>query len=210
MAIPILVIGRSGSGKSASMRNLQNSFVINVTRKSMPFKHNDSLKIYNCEDYSKIKESLLQAQKNNYKTCIIDDAGYLITNAFMRKHSSANKGNQTYELYNELADDYWKLLFFIRNELSEDMTVYVMMHEETNENTGEVKPKTIGRLLNEKICIEGLFTIVLHAMKSDGKYIFKTNTDGADCAKSPIDMFPEIIDNDLEKVDKIIRDYYSI
>lgn len=211
MAIPVLVIGRSGSGKSASMRNLKDAFVINVTNKPLPFRvSSDSLKQYATDDYTKIKGALLKAQENNITTCVIDDAGYLITNAFMRGHGSG-KGNQVFELYNTLADEFWKLLFFIQHELSEKTVVYIMMHEATNELTGEVKPKTIGKMLDEKVCIEGLCTIVLHAVKYDGKYVFKTNTDGLDCAKSPMGMFDsEMIDNDLNEVNNIIKSYYNL
>jgi hypothetical protein len=84
------------------------------------------------------------------------------------------------------------------------------MHEDKNE-FGEIKPKTIGKMLDEKVCIEGLFTIVLRAECKDGNYIFHTKTDGLDVTKTPIDMFSEEeIDNDLKAVDATIREYYDM
>ena len=83
------------------------------------------------------------------------------------------------------------------------------MHEEKNE-MGESKPKTIGKLLDDKVCVEGMFTIVLHALKLDGKYVFATSTDGLDVTKTPIGMFDsEYVDNDLNAITKTIRNYYG-
>ena len=159
---------------------------------------------------AKVKQAMLRAVEKGFKTMVLDDAGYLITNAFMRNHSTTNKGNQVFELYNNIADDFWGLLYFIQKEIPEGIIVYVIMHEDKNE-FGEVKPRTIGRLLDEKVCVEGMFTIVLHAMKRDGKYVFATNSDGLDCAKSPLDMFDSMyIDNDLNKVNERIKEYYNL
>jgi hypothetical protein len=83
------------------------------------------------------------------------------------------------------------------------------MHEDISD-TGKVKPRTIGKMLDDKVCIEGYFSIVLRAEKEKGKYIFRTNTDGLSVTKSPMGMFEEIIDNDLLEIDKTIRNYYGI
>ena len=126
----------------------------------------------------------------------------------MAGHRQA-KGNSQFDLYNEIADNYYSLIKSIAEELPSDAIVYVVMHEEMND-MGYVKPKTIGKLLDDKVCIEGMFTIVLHSMKLDGKYVFATNTDGLDVTKSPIGMFEETyIDNDLQVVTNKIRDYYK-
>lgn len=209
MGLPVLIMGRSGSGKSASLRNVSKpTFVINVNKKPLPFKNNDNLKVMNCDEYLKIKSSLKAAYEKNIKVAVIDDAGYLMTSKFMNGHRQA-KGNSQFDLYNEIADNFYSLIKFISDELPEDMIVYVVMHEEKNE-MGESKPKTIGKLLDDKVCVEGMFTIVLHAMKLDGKYVFATNTDGLDVTKSPIGMFAtEYVDNDLELVTKTIKEYYN-
>lgn len=209
MAIPVLIIGQSGSGKTTSLRNIENTFVVNVVGKPLPFKKHDSVVIYKCDNYAKIKSSMLQAVERGYKTIVIDDSGYLITKQFMDGHSTSGKGNAIFDLYNTLGDDFYKLFVFISKELPDDVVVYQMMHVDKNE-FGEIKPKTIGKMLDEKVCVEGLYTIVLHAMKDSNKYIFRTNSDGLDCAKSPMGMFDETIDNDLNIVNNTIREYYNL
>lgn len=209
MALPVLIMGRSGSGKSASLRAVtEDVFVINVNKKSLPFKNNDHLKVFNCDEYLKIKDSLKKAYEKNIKTAVIDDAGYLMTSKFMAGHRAC-KGNSQFDLYNEIGDNFYNLIRFIADELPNDMIVFLTMHEDKND-FGESKPKTIGKLLDDKVCVEGMFTIVLHSMKLDGKYVFATNTDGLDVTKSPIGMFDEeYIDNDIQLVINSIRDYYK-
>lgn len=211
MGIPVLLIGRSGSGKSASMRSFDKDvLVVNVTKKPFPFKKNEHLKAINCEEYSTIKK-LIKASydQKQIKSAVIDDAGYLMTNKFMTGHRQL-VGNKAYELYNDIGDDYYSLIKYVSDELPEDEIVYFIMHEEMNE-MGYSKPKTIGRLLDEKVCVEGMFTVVLRSLKRDNKYVFATNTDGLDVTKSPIGMFDnEFIDNDLSFVDKAIREYYGL
>jgi len=209
MGLPVLIMGRSGSGKSASLRNFtQDVFVINVNKKPLPFKNNEHLKIYNCDEYLKIKSALNTCYEKGIKIAVIDDAGYLLTSKFMAGHRQA-KGNSQFDLYNEIADNFYGLIKFIADDLPEDMIVYVTMHEEMND-MGYSKPKTIGKLLDDKVCVEGMFTIVFHSMKLDGKYVFATNTDGLDVTKTPIGMFEQTyIENDLQQIDKVIRDYYK-
>lgn len=202
-------MGRSGSGKSASLRNIkEDTFVVNVNRKPLPFKGNEHLKIMNCDEYLKIKQAIQAAYDKGIKTTVIDDAGYLMTSKFMAGHRE-KKGNSQYDLYNEIADNFYSLIKFISDALPADAIVYVVMHEDKNE-LGESKPKTIGKLLDDKVCVEGMFTIVLHSIKLDGKYVFATNTDGLDVTKTPIGMFEQTyIDNDLQLVTDRIREYYG-
>lgn len=208
MAQVVLIIGRSSSGKSTSMRTFAKDEIalINVARKSLPFKGKFDSQM-DTDNYETIKKGLLQTQK---KSIVIDDAGYLITNFFMKNHSLNKQGGAVYALYNQLADDFWNLIEWCKTRLPEDKIVYFIMHEDKNE-FGESRPKTIGKLLDDKVCIEGLFTIVLHAVSEGGEYKFRTQTDGSDVAKSPIGLFDnEEIDNDLKYVDEHIRDYYSL
>ena len=209
MGIPVLIMGRSGAGKSASLRNVVSPFLlINVINKPLPFKKNENILEFCSDDYKKIMNTLTLAPEKGYKSIVIDDAGYLMTNRFMAGHRQA-KGNAQFEMYNEIGDDFYSLLRYVVKELPSDEIVYMFMHEEIND-LGYSKPKTIGRLLDEKVCIEGLFTIVLHAMKLDNKYVFATSTDGLDVTKTPIGMFQDTyIENDLQLVDETIREYYK-
>ena len=209
MALPVLVMGRSGSGKTTSLRNFDEKLlVVNVAKKSLPFKRKENIIVVDEDDYLKIRSYLAKAVERGYNSVVIDDAGYLMTNKFMAGHRGS-KGNSTFDLYNEIADNFYSLITYITNDLPKELIVYIIMHEDMND-MGYVKPKTIGRLLDEKVCIEGLFTIVLHALKNDGKYVFATNTDGLDVTKTPLGMFDsEYIENDLSMVDKTIREFYK-
>lgn len=208
MAIPVLLIGKSGSGKSASMRNFSEDelALINVMHKPLPFKKQFK-SVANTDDYMDIMKKIFATEK---KSIVIDDAGYLITNYFMSNHSKAGAGNAVFSLYNDLADKFWNLIEFIKNRLPEDKIVYIIMHEDKNE-FGDIKPKTIGKLLDEKVCVEGMFTIVLRATVESGKHYFLTRSDGNDVTKTPMDMFEDAeIENDLKLVDTTIREYYGL
>ena len=207
MATPVLIIGKSGSGKSTSMRNCQNNDfnLIRVLNKPLPFK--GKVNGWFSDDYQQIMKLLIASKADSI---VIDDAGYLITNHFMRGHSSAGKGNGVFSLYNDIGDYFWNLIQFIVTKVPENKIVYIIMHEEKDE-AGEVKPKTIGKLLDEKVCIEGMFTIVLRCIEEGGKQLFVTQASQGAVSKSPIGMFEDLtIDNDLLLVDKKIREYYGL
>lgn len=206
MAVPVLIIGRSGAGKSASMRNCvgKDFALINVLKKPLPFK--GRIPAVQTDDYNKIMTALKGCQQ---KSIVIDDAGYLITNQFMRGHSNAGKGNGVFSLYNDLGDRFWSLIQFVVS-LPEDRIVYFMMHED-KDDSGDVKPKTIGKLLDEKVCVEGMFTIVLRCVLDGDDHRFITQSANGAVSKSPMGMFQALeIDNDLMMVDNTIREYYGI
>ena len=207
MAIPVLIIGKSGCGKSTSLRNCVDNEswnLINVLCKPLPFK--GKIPQVATDDYSQVMKCLAGSTAHSI---VIDDAGYLITNYFMKNHSSKGQGNAIFTMYNTLADNFWNLVEFIK-KLPEDKIVYIIMHEDTDDY-GNVKPKTIGKLLDEKICLEGMFTIVLRCIQENGKHLFVTQADGGAVSKSPMGMFEELeIDNDLLYVDNKIREYYGL
>ncbi len=207
MGIPVLIMGKSGTGKSRSMKNCagKDFGLIKVINKPLPFR--GSIPGGVSSDYNRIKQAIRDPRWP--KSVVIDDAGYLITGQFMDGHATTGKGNAVFGLYNQLADDFYRLIRCIQDEAPPDRIVYVIMHEETNEY-GDIGPKTIGRLLDEKVCLPGMFTIVLRAVKNE-RYVFVTQARDGAVSKSPEGMFPDVeIDNDLMMVDDAIREYYGI
>lgn len=208
MGIPVMIIGKSGAGKSTSLRNFGENelYLINVLGKPLPFRKTFE-STFKTDNYQDVGKALTKTTK---KAIVIDDAGYLITNHFMNNHASAGKGNGVFSLYNEIGDRFWRLVEYVINNLPKDKIVYFMMHEDKNE-AGDIKPKTIGKLLDEKVCLEGMFTIVLRCMTDNDVHVFRTKTTGADVTKAPIGMFEdEEMDNDLKLVDTAIREYYGL
>ena len=207
MALPVLIIGKSGSGKTTSLRNCQNDNwnLVRVLNKPLPFR--GKVNGWLTDDYNTIMKCLY---KSKAQSIVIDDAGYLITNHFMRGHSSVGRGNEVFSFYNTIADNFWNLISFITEKVQPDKIVYIMMHED-KDDSGEVKAKTIGKLLDEKVCVEGMFTIVLRCVSEGEGHYFITQTANGAISKSPMGMFEDLtIDNDLAQVDAIIRDYYGI
>lgn len=200
-SVPVLLIGQSGSGKSTSLRNFKGEevAVVNVLGKPLPFK--SDIKAGKCDDYATILKAIANTPK---KTIVIDDANYLITNEFMNK--SSVKG---FDKYNEMGNNFFNLINGIKN-IKGGKTVYLIMHEDTDEN-GNVKPKTIGKLLDDKVNIQGMFTICIRSMFDNGNYIFRLKTNGQDCVKTPFGMFEEdSMDNDLKAFDEVVREYYEL
>lgn len=200
MGIPVLIIGKSGTGKSRSLKTFkpEEIGVIKAIEKELPFRND--FKTITTNDYGTINSVLLKSKTNSI---VVDDAGYLLTGEFMRRAKEVG-----YNKFTEIANHFYDLITFITTQLPREKIVYLIMHEDENEVTGECKPKTVGKLLDEKIVLEGMFTIVLRCLNEDGKHIFKTNNSG--CAKSPEEMFDETIENDLKFVDTSIREYYNL
>lgn len=204
MGIAVLILGESGSGKSASMRNFTESDVriLNVASKPFPFRNVNKLKKADKATYSMIKGAVSSGKSLSY---VVDDAQYLM--AF----ESFEKANETgYTKFTNMAKNYEEMLRYIQEETTPDTIVYIMQHIETDEN-GKVKAKTLGKMLDQQLTIEGLFTIVLLCKADRNKHYFVTQSDGTNPCKSPMGMFDEIeIDNDLKLVDDAIREYYGL
>ena len=201
--VPVLIIGKSGSGKSASLRNLKKEeySLVNPLAKRLPFENSEDIKGLESSDYSMIKKFIKETPK---KIVVIDDSNYLLTMEMMSKIN--DKG---YDKFTEMAKDYWDLIDYIKN-LDGDKRVYLFSHEEFDDY-GNIKVKTIGKMLDQQICVEGLFTIVLRAVSDNNIHSFLTHTSGNDIIKTPIGMFEESkIDNDLKLVDDRIKSYYKI
>ena len=205
----VIIYGKSGSGKSRSLLNFGEDeiLLINTVNKRLPFRKKFKME-YKTNNVENMKNALL---KMPCKTAVIDDFGYQQTAKFMAEHSRPKSGSSSFDLYNRIADDVYELIQFIKNQLPEDKIVYLIFHEESSDY-GETKLKTIGKLLDQKVCIEGMVTVCLRAMK-DGtdKYFFRTQSDGMDISKSPEGLFQELkIENDLKAVDNAIREYWGI
>ena len=201
MGLPVLILGESGSGKSAAARNYGNDEVLifNVATKPLPFR--GKVKTIKNATYRTIAEELSKLQ---YKTYIIDDSQYLM--CFDMFSTAKDKG---YEKFTDMALRFYTLLQYIIQKLPPDVIVFFNHHIETNDS-GKVKAKTIGKMIDEKLTLEGLFSIVLMCRSDGTRHFFETQTDGFTPAKTPIGMFEQReIDNDIKLVEKTIREYYD-
>lgn len=209
MSIATMILGESGTGKSTSMRNLSpaDTLLIQTVKKPLPFRSkewkpvSENGNVLVTDDSHRIIAAM---QKTRRKVIVIDDFQYMIANEFMRRTSERG-----YDKFTEMALHAWQVAK-IASELPDDVRVYILSHTDTKDD-GTIKAKTIGKLLDEKITLEGLFSIVLRTGKNDGGYFFRTKNNGSDTVKTPIDLFDsEAIENDLAKVDAAICEYYEL
>ena len=201
MGIPVLILGESGSGKSAGLRNFdpEDISIFNVAGKPLPFRK--KLSKVTTSDYNKIKAGLKQSEKKSFA---IDDSQYLL--CFEMFDHAKETG---YQKFTDMALNFYNLVKFVIKELPGDVIVYFLHHTDTGEG-GKIKAKTIGKMLDEKLTLEGLFSIVLLCRTDGTRHYFETQSDGYTTAKSPMEMFEREIDNDLKLVDQQIREYYEL
>ena len=201
MGIPVLILGESGSGKSTSLRNFEPSeiSIFNVAGKPLPFRK--KLPKATISDYGKIMAGM---QKSDKKSFAIDDSQYLLC---FEMFSHAKETG--YQKFTDMALNFYTLIKFVIDRLPDDVIVYFLHHTETDAN-GKLKAKTVGKMLDEKLTVEGLFSIVLLCQTDGKRHYFVTQSDGYTTAKSPMDMFDLEIDNDLKFVDTKIREYFEI
>ena len=201
MGIAVMILGKSGAGKSTSLRNLdpQTYSVVEVNGKPLPFK--TKKRTINTDVYANVSRVLQEAPCD---IVVVDDSQYLMANEFMRR--AREKG---FEKFTEIGVNFWNLVNEVQ-KLPENKIVYFLHHLEVDE-CGNSKEKTIGKLLDDKICIAGMFSIVILAEKRDKEFVFDTQNDGQSPAKTPIGMFPDrVIENDLVLVDRAIRGFYDL
>ena len=210
MGIPVLIMGESGSGKSASMRNLdpEKVGVFNVAGKPLPFRKKlnvvSNIKVEGGTRRVNYNDILKALARGKVKTFVIDDSQYLM--AFEELDRAKETG---YTKFTEMALNFTGLVRYIIDFLPPDVIVFFLHHVETTD-MGKVKAKTVGRMIDRKLTLEGLFSIVLLCeATSDGRH-FVTQSDGMTTAKSPMEMFDKIIDNDLALVDATIREYWNL
>lgn len=203
MGLPVLILGESGSGKSTSLRNFKKDELViyNVAGKPLPFRSGTQLNRADNVSYNTIMQNM---SKKKFRCYVIDDSQYLLAFELFGRVNE-----KTYDKFTEMAVHFYDLIQFVIRQMPPDCIVYFLHH--TDDIDGKVKAKTVGKMLNEKLTVEGLFSIVLMAKNLDGRYVFRTHSDGRDTVKTPMDMFEQDeIDNDLKAVDAAIREYYNM
>ena len=197
-----LIYGESGSGKSTSLRNFEPNElgIFNISQKPLPFKK--KLPMAMTDNYEVIKKHLKENNKNCY---VLDDVGLAMT-FYLFNHCLENG----YQKFTQAAKDFYDLVTCAIRETSDDTIVYFIMHVERSDDGSRLKAKTAGKMIDNQLTLESLFSIVLYATTDGKKHTFITQSDGATTAKSPMDMFPIEMDNDLKAVDTAIREYYEL
>ena len=197
-----LIYGESGSGKSASLRNFEPDElgIFNISQKPLPFRK--KLPMANTADYEYIKSKLRENNRNCY---VLDDIGLAMTFYLFNRCLESGYGKFT-----QAAKDFYDLVQCAIRETSDDTITYFLMHVERSDDGTRLKAKTAGKMIDSQLTLESLFSIVLYAQTDGKRHWFTTQSDGVTTAKSPMDMFPDEIDNDLKAVDASIREYYDL
>ena len=209
MSIACMVLGHSGSGKSASMRNMSpaDTLLIQVIPKPLPFRTSawKGIKDGGNVIVASNSDAIVAAmRKTSRRVIVIDDLQYLLATEFMARAFETG-----YQKFTEMGLHYYNVLT-AATTLPPEKRVYLLSHTDTGDS-GQTKAKTIGKMLDEKITVEGLVTIVLRNHVINGEYVFSTRNNGSDTVKTPIGLFEaEHIPNDLAEVDKAIAAYYEI
>lgn len=212
----ILIIGESGTGKSTSIESLDpnETFIIQVVNKPLPFKgfkskyplktkDNNGNRVV-AKDWTWVIKTLQMIESNSkFKNIIIDDFQYILSSEYMSR--AMERG---YDKFTEMAQHYYQIIEMAQ-QMREDLNIIFLSHNEQKED-GTSKVKTIGKLLDDKLTVEGLFTIVLNTKIEDGNYFFETQNNGFNTSKSPKGMFEDLkIPNDLQYVIDKVSEYYE-
>lgn len=202
MGIPVLVMGESGSGKTYSLKNFDPNEVgiFSVEKGRLPFK--GDFKVVKNATYSVIGKIFTAPKLKRY---VIDDSQYLLVNELFDRAKDTG-----YQKYTDMAVNFRNLIHAVNHNLPDDVIVYFLHHTETDSNTGKTKAKTVGRMIDQYLTLEGCFDIVLLTVADGNQHFFITQSDGYTTAKSPEGMFEEKIPNDLAEVDRQIREYWGL
>ena len=202
MGVAILVLGKSGSGKSTSLRNFEPDEVgvFNVLGKPLPFRGGARFPQAMRPGYGTIISSL---QQNKLRAYAVDDSTYLMQNENFARSRESGFGKFT-----EMALHFQELISAAL-ATDNDTIVYFLHHTETDAD-GTEKVKTIGKMIDEKYCVEGAAPVVIDCMVQDGKHVFVTENNGTNLAKAPMGSLPPVMDNDLKQVDTALREYWGM
>lgn len=209
MGIPCIVLGQSGSGKTMGIKNMNkaSTVICQVEKQRLPFKGTFPMTIKQAS-YPAIMtlfKEINEGKRPDIKSIVIDDSQYLIVNEFFDK--AAEKG---YDKFTSIALNFRNLIHWVNVGLPEDVTVYFLHHTQVDE-FGRTKAKTIGKMLDEKLTIEGCFDVVLMTERNQDGWWFRTHSTGNDPVKTPLEMFDDdLIPNDLAIVDAKVREYYGL
>lgn len=202
MGVPVLVLGETGSGKTFSIKNfdVDEVGIFSVEKGRLPFRK--PFKVLKNATYGHIMKVL---NNPKLKTYVIDDSQYLLVNEIFDRAKDTGYGKFT-----DIALNFRNLIHFINHKLPDDVIVYFLHHTETDGNTGKIKAKTVGKMLDQQLTVEGCFDIVLLTSVEGAEHFFITQSDGYTTAKSPEGLFETRIPNDLKAVDTAIREYWGL
>lgn len=212
MSYGCLILGESGTGKTCSLRNLdpKNTLLIQPVRKPLPFRSTGWKEIKAKGDGNNIlvcsnPQAIINCMKASpFDVIVVDDWQYILASMYM-----AARNVKGFDKFTEIGGAGFDIAK-AASELAENKRVYVLAHT-TSDEFGNTRIKTLGKLLDDKIVVEGMFTTVLRTHVESGRYLFSTQNSGSDTVKSPMGMFSEkYIENDLAAIDQIICDYYGI
>jgi hypothetical protein len=214
MSYACLILGESGTGKTCSLRNLdpKNTLLIQPVRKPLPFRSTGWKEIKAKGDGNNIlvcsnPQAIINCMKASpFDVIVVDDFQYILLSLYMNRRSE-----KSYEKFSELAGVGYDVVR-AASELENNKRVYILGHT-TTDDYGRVHLKTIGKMLDSVVVLEGFFTTVLRAQvdPAAGRFYFSTRNDGHDTVKAPVGMFEAAeIDNDLALVDEIACNYWGI
>ena len=208
MAIVTMILGNSGEGKSYSLKNLDPNLagLINVMNKPLPFRGGKDIKKIATDNPDQICSIL---PKVKAPIIVIDDFQYIMGNEYIKGANQQYKGDAAFQRYNIMAYNAWNVINTAITQVSNDTRIYILAH--VQEENGRTKIKTIGKMLDDKIVLEGMVTMVLQTAVRDDGHFFMTQNNGFNTVKSPEGMFDsDLIPNDLNAVDDAICEYYGI